>query len=85
MPSAWARRRSFSPHTCQSPRSPASWPGLGWAGLLMGIVLTAVLVLAPLVQLLPGKLGEYAHAYLPTEAGIGIGQALQHGGDLLRP
>lgn len=48
-------------------------------------VIMFVLVLAPLVQLLPGKFGEYTHAYLPTEAGILIGQATQHEGDLLTP
>ncbi len=48
-------------------------------------VIIFVLVLAPLVQLLPGKVGEYAHAYLPTEAGILIGQATQLPGDLLTP
>lgn len=48
-------------------------------------VIMFVLVLAPLVQLLPGAFGEYAHAYLPTEAGILIGQAIQHEGDLLTP
>ncbi|GAB3258957.1 ABC transporter permease subunit [Kineosporia babensis] len=44
-----------------------------------------VLVLAPLVQLIPGKFGEYAHAYLPTEAGILIGQTQQGSDDLLSP
>ncbi|MCZ7428680.1 ABC transporter permease subunit [Micromonospora sp. WMMA1949] len=48
-------------------------------------VIMFVLVLAPLVQLLPGKVGEYAHAYLPTEAGILIGQATKLPGDLLTP
>lgn len=48
-------------------------------------VIMFVLVLAPLVQLLPGKFGEYAHAYLPTEAGILIGQATQQEGSLLTP
>jgi len=48
-------------------------------------VIIFVLVLAPLVQLLPGKAGEYAHSYLPTEAGILIGQATKLPGDLLSP
>lgn len=48
-------------------------------------VIGFVLVLAPLVQLLPGKVGEYMHSYLPTEAGILIGQAEQAPDDLLTP
>jgi ABC-2 type transport system permease protein len=48
-------------------------------------VLGFVLVLAPMVQLLPGKAGEYLHAYLPTEAGALIGQAEQGPDDLLTP
>ncbi len=48
-------------------------------------VIGFVLVVAPLVQLLPGKAGEYIHAYLPTEAGLLIGQATQSPDDLLSP
>lgn len=48
-------------------------------------VLGFVLVVAPLVQVIPGKAGEYLHAYLPTEAGILIGQAKQQPTDLLSP
>jgi hypothetical protein len=32
-------------------------------------VIGFVLVLAPLAQLIPGKIGKYVHAYLPSEAG----------------
>ena len=48
-------------------------------------VIGFVLVVAPLVQLVPGKAGEYLHAYLPTEAGILIAQATQGPGDILSP
>lgn len=48
-------------------------------------VIAFVLVLAPLVQLLPGKAGNYIHAYMPTEAGHLIGQARQAPNDLLTP
>ncbi|MEW2353515.1 ABC transporter permease [Spirillospora sp. NPDC029432] len=48
-------------------------------------VIGFVLVLAPLVQLVPGKAGEYLHSYLPTEAGLLIGQAKQAQDDLLTP
>jgi ABC-2 type transport system permease protein len=48
-------------------------------------VIAFVLVLAPVVQLLPGKAGNYIHAYMPTEAGHLIGQARQAPNDLLTP
>jgi ABC-2 type transport system permease protein len=48
-------------------------------------VIAFVLVLAPVAQLLPGKAGDYIHAYLPTEAGHLIGQARQAPNDLLTP
>lgn len=48
-------------------------------------VIAFVFVLAPLAQLLPGKVGEYVNAYLPTEAGPLIGQAQQGADDLLSP
>jgi ABC-2 type transport system permease protein len=48
-------------------------------------VIGFVLVLAPLAQLIPGKAGEYIHAYLPSEAGHLIAQARQAPNDLLTP
>jgi ABC-2 type transport system permease protein len=54
------------------------------AGSVTG-VLGFVLVLAPLAQLLPGRVGKHVHAYLPTEAGHLITQAHQASGDLLSP
>ncbi|AKG44939.1 ABC transporter permease subunit [Streptomyces sp. JH002] len=48
-------------------------------------VIAFVFVVAPMAQLLPGKLGEYLNAYLPTEAGPLIGQAVQGPDDLLSP
>lgn len=48
-------------------------------------VIAFVLVLAPVIQLLPGKAGDYIHAYMPTEAGHLIGQAQQAPNDLLTP
>ena len=44
-----------------------------------------VLVLAPLAQLLPGRLGTHVHAYLPSEAGQLIARAHQDKDDLLAP
>ncbi|GAB2817267.1 ABC transporter permease subunit [Actinoallomurus bryophytorum] len=48
-------------------------------------VIGFVLVLAPLAALLPGKLGDHIHAYLPSEAGQLIGHARQGPNDLLTP
>ena len=48
-------------------------------------VIGFVLVLAPLAQLLPGRVGKHIHAYLPSEAGHLIAQAKQASGDLLSP
>jgi ABC-2 type transport system permease protein len=48
-------------------------------------VIAFVLVLAPLASLLPGSIGKYIHAYLPSEAGHLIGQARQASGDVLTP
>jgi ABC-2 type transport system permease protein len=48
-------------------------------------VIGFVLVLAPLTQLLPGDLGRYVHAYLPSEAGHLIAQAHQAQNDVLTP
>ncbi len=36
---------------------------------LLAVPTRLVLVLAPLAQLLPGDIGKYVHAYLPSEAG----------------
>jgi ABC-type transport system involved in multi-copper enzyme maturation permease subunit len=48
-------------------------------------VIAFVLVLAPLTQLIPGKIGKYVHAYLPTIAGQLIGQAHQQADQVLSP
>lgn len=48
-------------------------------------VIGFVLVLAPLTQLLPGDIGKYVHAYLPSEAGHLIAQAHQAPNDVLTP
>ncbi|GAA2080482.1 ABC transporter permease [Actinomadura alba] len=48
-------------------------------------VIGFVLVLAPLAQLIPGRAGDYIHAYLPSEAGHLIAQAKQAPNDLLTP
>lgn len=48
-------------------------------------MLAMVLVVAPMVQLIPGRAGEVVHSYLPTEAGMLIGQAKQAPADLLTP
>jgi ABC-2 type transport system permease protein len=48
-------------------------------------VIGFVLVLAPLTQLLPGDIGRYVHAYLPSEAGHLIAQAHQAPNDVLTP
>jgi len=54
------------------------------AGAITGII-GFVLVLAPLAQLLPGKVGDHIHAYLPTEAGHLIAQSRPGPHDLLTP
>lgn len=46
-------------------------------------VIGFVLVLAPLAQLIPGTIGKYVHAYLPSEAGGLITQAHQQAGQVL--
>jgi ABC-type transport system involved in multi-copper enzyme maturation permease subunit len=38
------------------------------AGSITGVI-GFILVLSPLAQLLPGEIGRYVHAYLPSEAG----------------
>lgn len=54
------------------------------AGAITGVI-AFVLVLAPLTQLIPGKIGKYVHAYLPTVAGQLIGQAHQQAKQVLSP
>jgi ABC-2 type transport system permease protein len=54
------------------------------AGAITGVI-AFVLVLAPLTQLIPGSIGKYIHAYLPSEAGQLIGQAHQTSGQVLTP
>ena len=54
------------------------------AGAITGVI-GFVLVIAPLTQLLPGRVGDYVHAYLPSVAGQLIGQAHRAPGDLLGP
>ncbi len=48
-------------------------------------VIGFILVLSPLTQLIPGKIGDHVHAYLPSQAGQLIAQAVQRPGDLLSP
>lgn len=47
-------------------------------------MLILVLVVSPMVQLIPGRAGDL-HSYLPTEAGILMGQATKAPGDLMTP
>ncbi|MGI8335960.1 ABC transporter permease subunit [Actinomadura scrupuli] len=54
------------------------------AGAITGVI-GFVLVLAPLTQALPGKVGRYVHAYMPTEAGHLIGQAQRTSDGVLTP
>lgn len=54
------------------------------AGAITGVI-AFVLILAPLAQLIPGKIGKYVHAYLPTQAGQLIGQAHQQADQVLSP
>jgi ABC-2 type transport system permease protein len=54
------------------------------AGAITGVI-AFVLVLAPLTQLIPGKIGKYVHAYLPTEAGQLIGHAHEQANQVLSP
>ncbi len=54
------------------------------AGAITGVI-AFVLVLAPLTQLIPGTIGKYIHAYLPSEAGQLIGQAHQQANQVLSP
>jgi ABC-2 type transport system permease protein len=54
------------------------------AGGIAGII-AFVLVLAPLTQLIPGRIGEYVFAYLPTSAGQLMVNARQGPDDLLTP
>jgi ABC-2 type transport system permease protein len=54
------------------------------AGAITGII-GFVLVLSPLTQLLPGRLGRHIHAYLPSEAGSVIASPRQGINDLIAP
>jgi ABC-2 type transport system permease protein len=54
------------------------------AGGITGII-AFVLVLAPLSQLIPGTIGDYVFAYLPTSAGQLMVNARQGPDDLLTP
>ncbi|MEP7025320.1 MAG: ABC transporter permease [Actinomycetota bacterium] len=54
------------------------------AGAITGVI-AFVLVLAPLTQLIPGSIGKYVHAYLPSEAGQLIGHAHQQADQVLSP
>jgi ABC-2 type transport system permease protein len=54
------------------------------AGAITGII-GFVLVLAPLAQLLPGRVGKHIHAYLPSEAGSLAASPHQGVNDLLTP
>ncbi len=54
------------------------------AGSITGVI-GFVLVLVPLTQLIPGTVGKYVHAYLPTAAGQLIGQAHQQAKQVLSP
>jgi ABC-2 type transport system permease protein len=48
-------------------------------------VIGLILVVPPLVSLIPSTIGAHIHAYLPTTAGVLIGQTAQQSGDLLSP
>ncbi|WP_282695341.1 ABC transporter permease [Streptomyces sp. CC208A] len=48
-------------------------------------VIGFVLVLTPMAALLPGKVGTYVHAYLPTQAGFMMTQQQARVGDVLGP
>lgn len=54
------------------------------AGGITGVI-GFVLVLAPLTNLLPGKIGDYVHDYLPSEAGVLIATTHQGEDALLGP
>ncbi|MFC8273319.1 ABC transporter permease [Streptomyces sp. NPDC057271] len=48
-------------------------------------VIGFVLVLTPMAALLPGKIGTYVYAYLPTQAGFMMTQQQARAGDVLGP
>ncbi|HEY0166727.1 MAG TPA: hypothetical protein VGB75_06760 [Jatrophihabitans sp.] len=48
-------------------------------------VIGFVLILAPLTQLLPGDIGRYVHAYMPSEAGSLIASPHRVSGGVLSP
>jgi hypothetical protein len=54
------------------------------AGAITGVI-AFVLVIAPLVDLIPGTVAKHIHAYLPSNAGALIIQTSQQSGDLLSP
>jgi ABC-2 type transport system permease protein len=54
------------------------------AGAITGIV-GFVLVLSPLTQLLPGRVGRYIHGYLPSEVGSLIASPRHGADDVLGP
>ena len=54
------------------------------AGAITGII-GFILVLAPLTQLIPGTIGKYIQAYLPSQAGSLIASPQQSPDDLLTP
>jgi ABC-2 type transport system permease protein len=54
------------------------------AGSITGVI-AFILVLTPLTLLIPGKTGDYIHAYLPGPAGQLVVQAHRQSGDLLGP
>ncbi|MGB2950369.1 MAG: ABC transporter permease subunit [Rhodococcus sp. (in: high G+C Gram-positive bacteria)] len=54
------------------------------AGAVTGII-GFILVLAPLTQLIPGTIGKYIQAYLPSQAGSLIASPQQSPDDLLTP
>jgi ABC-type transport system involved in multi-copper enzyme maturation permease subunit len=54
------------------------------AGAITGVI-ALVLVVGPLAQLLPGKIGDYVYGYMPSEAGYMITSARQGEDDLLSP
>jgi len=48
-------------------------------------VIALVLVVPPLIGLIPGTIANHVHGYLPTTAGVLIGQTAQQPADVLSP
>jgi ABC-type transport system involved in multi-copper enzyme maturation permease subunit len=48
-------------------------------------VIALVLVVPPLVSLIPGTIANHVHGYLPTVAGVLVGQTSQQPADVLSP